>query len=108
MRDGADRGHQSKRDRQIVVTALLGQVGRCKIDGDPAGRQSEPGGDQRRAHPFARFGDRLVRQADNGKGGHSWRNLDLYVDRAHLDAFERDGGDPLDHFSLTRALLARF
>jgi hypothetical protein len=28
----------------------------------------------------------LVRQADNGKGGHSWRNLHLYVDRAHLDA----------------------
>ena len=55
----------------------------------------------------------LVRQADNGKGGHSWRNLHLYVDRAHLDALERDGGDPLDHFSpfqpwfsLARALLA--
>jgi hypothetical protein len=48
---------------------------------------------------FARFGDRLVRQADNGKGGHSWRNLHLYVDRAHFDALERDGGDPLDHFS---------
>jgi hypothetical protein len=76
-------------------TALLGQVGRR----DAAGRQSEPGGDQRRAHPFAGFGDRLVRQADNGKGGHSWRNLHLYVDRAHFDALERDGGDPLDHFS---------
>jgi hypothetical protein len=48
---------------------------------------------------FARFSDGLVRQADNGKGGHSWRNLHLYVDRAHLDALERDGGDPLDHFS---------
>jgi hypothetical protein len=38
MRDGADRSHQSKRDRQIVVTALLGQVGRRKFDGDAAGR----------------------------------------------------------------------
>jgi hypothetical protein len=65
--------------------------------------------------PLAGFGDRLVRQADNGKGGHSWRNLHLYVDRAHFDALERDGGDPLDHFSpfqpwfsFARAPLARF
>jgi hypothetical protein len=48
---------------------------------------------------FAGFGDRLVRQADNGKGGHSGRNLHLCIDRAHLDALKRDGGDPLDHFS---------
>jgi hypothetical protein len=45
MRDGADRSHQSKRDRQIVVTAFFRQIGRREIGGDAAGRQSEPGGD---------------------------------------------------------------
>ena len=97
MRDGADRRHQPERDRQIVMAALLGQVGGREIDGDAAGRQSEPRGDQRRAHPLARFRNRLIRQADDGEGGHARRNLHLHVDRAHLDALERNGGDALDH-----------
>ena len=60
MRDGADRRHQAERDRQVVVAALLGQVGGREIDGDAAGRQREARGDQRRAHPLARFRDGLV------------------------------------------------
>ncbi len=109
MRDGADRrhqperGHQPERDRQIVMAALLGQVGGREIDGDAAGRQSEPRGDQRRAHPLARFRNRLIRQADDGEGGHARRNLHLHVDRAHLDALERNGGDALDHLGLIPA-----
>jgi hypothetical protein len=34
VRDGADGGHQSKRDRQIVVAAFLRQIGWREIDGD--------------------------------------------------------------------------
>ena len=41
VRDGADGGHQAERDRQIVVAAFLGQVGRREIDGDAARRQRE-------------------------------------------------------------------
>ncbi len=65
-RDRADRRHQAERDRQVVVAAFLRQVGRRKVDGDAAGRKREAGGDQRGADPLARFGDRLVRQADDG------------------------------------------
>ncbi len=42
VRDGADGGHQAERDRQIVVAAFLGQVGRREIDGDAARRQRQP------------------------------------------------------------------
>jgi hypothetical protein len=97
VRDGADRRHQPKRNRQIVMATFLGQIGGREIDGDAAGRQSEPRSDQRRAHPFARLRNRLVGQADDGESRHAWRNLHLHVDRAHLDAFERNGGDALDH-----------
>jgi phosphate-selective porin len=62
-RDGADRGHQAERDRQIVVAAFLRQVGGREVDGDAPGRQRQPRGDQRRAHALAGLGDGLVRQA---------------------------------------------
>ena len=44
-RNGADRRHQAERDRQIVMTALLRQVGRREIDRDSPRRQRESGGD---------------------------------------------------------------
>ena len=97
VRNGADRRHQSERDRQIVMAAFLGQVGGREIDGDAPRRQSEARGDQRRAHPLARFRDRLVGQAHDVEGQHAGRDLHLHVDRANLDAFERNRGDALDH-----------
>jgi hypothetical protein len=42
VRNGADRGHQAERDRQVVVAPLLGQIGGREIDGDAAGRQRQP------------------------------------------------------------------
>ena len=103
VRNGADRRHQAERDRQIVVAAFLGQVGGREIDGDAAGRQREPGGDQGRADPFARFGNRFVGQADDGEGRQARRDLHLDVDGPHLDALERNRGDALDHVRPCRA-----
>ena len=95
--DRADRRHHGERDRQIVVAALLGQVGGGEIDGDAARRQRQAGGDQRGAHPLAQFGDRLVAEADDGEGDGAVGDLDLDVDRARLDAFERHCGYARDH-----------
>jgi hypothetical protein len=75
------------------VAAFLRQVGRGEIDGDAVRRQREPDGVQRAAHPFAAFGYRLVGQADNGEMRQPRPDLDLNVDRARLDALERDCGD---------------
>jgi hypothetical protein len=41
-RDRANRGHQAKRDRQIIMAAFLGDVGGRQIDGDPSRRQRLP------------------------------------------------------------------
>lgn len=96
-RDRADRRHQAERDRQVVMAALLGQVGRRQIDDDPARRQRQTRGDQRRAHPLARLRHRLVRQADDGERRQARRNLHLHVDRAGLDPLKGDGRNPLNH-----------
>ncbi len=97
VRDGADRRHQAERDRQIVMAAFLRQVGGREVDGDAARRQREARGDQRGAHPLARFRHRLVGQADHIEGRHPGRDLHLDVDGADLDALERHGGNALDH-----------
>ncbi len=97
VRNGADRRHQPERDRQIVVAAFLGQIGRREIDGDAPRRQRQPGRDHRRAHPLARFRNRLVGQTDDGEGRHPRRHLHLDVDGPDLDALERNRGDALDH-----------
>ena len=79
------------------MAAFLGQVGGREIDGDPPRRERQAGGDQRRAHALAGLGHRLVRQADDGKGRQSRRDLHLHVDRAGLDPLKRDGRNPLNH-----------
>ena len=97
MRDRADRRHQAERDRQIVVAAFLRQIGRRHVDGDAPRRQREPRGDQRGAHPLARFRHRLVGQADHVERRQAGRDLHLHVDGARLDALERHRGDALHH-----------
>jgi hypothetical protein len=99
VRDGADRGHQPERDRQIVMTAFLGQIGGRQIDGDASRRQRESGRDQSRAHALARFGDRFIGKTDNVEGDQAGRHLHLDIDRPDLDALKRHCGDALDHVS---------
>lgn len=53
--------------------------------------------DQGGSHPFARFGDGLVGQADDGESGQPRRDLNLDIDGTRLDAFEGHGRDMLNH-----------
>jgi hypothetical protein len=96
-RDRADRRHQAERDRQIIMAAFLGQIGRREVDDDAPRRQREPRGDQRRAHPLARFRHRLVGQADDGEGRQARHDLHLHVDRAGVNPLKSYRGNPLDH-----------
>ncbi len=59
--------------------------------------QRQSRGDQRRTHPLAGLGHRLVGQADNGKRRQPRRDLHLHVDRAGFDPFKGYGGNALDH-----------
>ena len=61
------------------------------------GGERKPHGGQRRAHAFAGFGDRLVRQADDIECHHARRELHLAVDIEHVDAIEGDGVDAGNH-----------
>ena len=84
------------------MAAFLRQVGRREIDGDPPRRQRQPRGDQRRAHPLARLGHRLVGQANDRERRQTGRHLHLNVDRAGLDPLKGYGGNTLNHAALIR------
>jgi hypothetical protein len=88
--------------RQIVVAAFLRQVGGSEVDRDAAGGQRQAGGDQRRAHPLAGLGYRLVGQPHHVECGQSRRDLDLNIDGTRLDALKRHGSDALDHVAPAR------
>jgi len=95
--DRADRGHQAERDRQIIMAAFLRQIGRREIDRDPPRRQRQPRGDQRRAHPLARLGHRLVGKTHDRKRRQAGRDLHLHVDRAGLDPLKGYRRNPRNH-----------
>ena len=78
--------------RQVEHRALLGQVCRSKVDRD-APAQQDVHGTQRRAHALAGLLDRRVRQADDGKGGHSARYLRLDLYRGPRHATKRKSRD---------------
>ncbi len=101
-RNRADCRHQSERNRQIVMAAFLRQIGGREIDDDPPCRQSKTRGDQRGTDPFARFGHRLVRQADDQEIRQTGHDLNLHVDRAGLDPLKGYGGNTLNHAALIR------
>ena len=95
--NGADRRHDAQRNGQVVMAALLGQVGRRQIDGNALGRQADAGGKERGAYPLARFLDRFVGQPDQDEIGIARRDLHLDVDRNGLDARKCYSGDTGDH-----------
>ena len=97
MRNGADRGHQAERNRQIEMATFLGQIRRRHVHGDAPRGQREAGGDKCGAHALARFGHGLVRQAHDVEGRQARRDLHLDVDGACLDALKRDRGHALNH-----------
>jgi len=97
MRNGADRRHQAKRDRQIEMAPLLRQVRRRHVHRDAPRREREAGCDECSAHALACFRDSLVGQADHIEGRQPRRDLHLHIDGASLDALECDRGNALNH-----------
>ena len=91
------RRKQAERDRQIVMRALLGQVGRRQVDRDPLGRQREADRGKRRMHPLAALRHRLVGKADDGEFRHARGELHLHLDRARLEPQISDSGDGRGH-----------
>ena len=79
-------GQDAQRDGQIQTPGLLGQVGRCQIDGDaPAGEleaRVEDGG----AHAVLAFLDLGVGQANDVEGRQAVSQMDFHRDFGRLHA----------------------
>jgi hypothetical protein len=84
------RHHQRQRDRQVVVAALLVEVGGREVDGDAARGKREADRRQRGAHALAALRDGLVGQSDQQEGGQPAAEMDLHVDIDDVDAGEGD------------------
>ena len=97
LRQNLHFGEQPERDRQIEMAAFLEDVGRREVYRDAARRQRETERRQRGAHPLARLGDRLVRQADDREGRQPRGNRHLGFDVDDLDPEKRHGADPRHH-----------
>ena len=106
--DGADRGQKAKRDREVVVRAFLGQVGRGEVDGDDLRRKRETDRGEGGANAFAAFRDGLVGKADHGKARQARGQLHLDLDGTRLEPEIGDGGNDGDHQDAARyALLSQ-
>ena len=97
LRQHLHLGKEPQRDRQIEMAAFLQDVGRRQVDRDAARRQGEAERRQRRAHPLARLGDRLVRQADDGERRQPRGDRHLGLDIDDLNPVKRHGANPRDH-----------
>ncbi len=90
-RDHAHGGQEAQRDGQVVVAALLGEIGRREVDGDALRWQRQAERAERGPHPLAAFTHRLVGQPHHGEGELARRHQHLHVDRHDVDTLERDG-----------------
>ncbi len=79
------------------MAAFLDDIGRGEIDSDALWRQRQAQGGERRPHAFARFGNRLVGQPDDGEGRQPGGDRHLRLDLDDLDTLERHRPNPRDH-----------
>ncbi len=97
MGNDPQQAHDGQGDGQVVVTALLGQVGGGQVDHDPPGRQGQAQAREGGPHPLAALGNRLVAQPDQHEGDLAARELRLDLDPARFHALEGHGDDPGGH-----------
>ena len=96
-RDHAHGRQDRQPDRQIVVAALLGQVGRRKIDDHPLGRHRKAQAGESPANALATLGHRLVAEADHHQGALAAGELNLDIDPARLHALKGHRHHARDH-----------
>ncbi len=77
-----------ERNGQVVMAALLGEIRRRQVHGDPSRGQRQPERLQRGADALAGFADGLVGQTDDGEGGEPCAHLHLDIDVHDVHALE--------------------
>lgn len=88
----AGRDQDAQRDRQIKAARIFGKIGRCEVDGDPAGRKFEPARQQCGTNPLTALAHACVRQPDNQKIGQTGPDMSFHPDRLRLKTIQRPAG----------------
>ena len=86
-----------KRNGQVEMRTLLGQVGGRQVHRDALVRHRDRHGAEGRADTLARLADGLVGQADDGEGRQPGRDRRLHLDQPRLDPVEGHGIGDRDH-----------
>jgi hypothetical protein len=89
--------HQGEGDGEIVVAALLRDVGGGEVDDQPFGREGEAEPGKGGPHPFAALAYRLVAETDDHEGDRARGQLNLHVHAARFNPLKGHGGHPRDH-----------
>jgi hypothetical protein len=97
--DDAHGRHHRQGDGQVVVAALLGQVGRRQIADDPATGHGQAQSGEGGPHALPALGYGLVAQSDQHEFLLAAGELHLDVHRPRLDPLERDRDDACSHAS---------
>lgn len=96
-RDDAHGRHHRQRDGQVVVAALLGQVGGRQVADDAPSRHGQAQAGEGGADPLAALGHGLVAESHQHELLFAAGELHLHVHRTRLDPLERDGDDARGH-----------
>ena len=89
--DQARGGQHPQGDGQLEGGALLLQVGRGQVHGDPLLRQGEAAVLERGDHPHLRLAHRALGQAHHVEEGHAQRHVHLDLDHHRVHAHQRPG-----------------
>ena len=100
----AHRREQGEGDRQVIVRAVLGQVGGREVHRDALGRQGKAHGGERGLHALAALAHGLVRQADDVEARQPRRDLTLHLDLAGHEPQVGDRSHLRDHRRASVAL----
>ncbi|MNT68640.1 hypothetical protein D3C72_2068900 [compost metagenome] len=88
-RNLAAGGQDAQRDGQVEAAGLLGQVGRCQVDGDAAVGEFVAAVEDGGAHALAAFAHAGVGQADDGEDRQAVGQVRFHAHRRRGDAGQR-------------------
>lgn len=90
-------GQQTDRHRQVEGRAILADIGRRQVNGDPAVGKIVAGVFDSGFDAVLAFLDRAFRQADRGKLRQTLGDVDFDLDTIRIDADQRPGQNPGEH-----------
>jgi hypothetical protein len=90
-------GEHGERDREVEARALLSQLRRRQVDGDPVSRPLQLGRRDPTANPVLRLLAGTICKPDDRERMQAVLEMRFYIDAARVEADQRVGDRPCEH-----------